>query len=81
MVEEQDEHPADAALAAYLWLLSSRDGDYSARAAETVLECKQCWWARKMAEHVRDQKKHQGTLQVHKGSWHFLSLFGLLYLE
>jgi len=55
--EGQYEHPTDSALAAYLWLLSSSDGDYSARAAETVLECKQCWWARKMAEHVRYRKK------------------------
>jgi hypothetical protein len=54
--EEQYEHPADSALAAYLWLLSAKDGDCSARAVETVLECKQCWWARKMAEHVRGQK-------------------------
>jgi len=69
--EEEYEHPADSALAAYLWLLSTRNGDYSARAAKTVLECKQCWWARKMAEHVQGQKKpeqHQGTLQIYKGS-------------
>jgi hypothetical protein len=69
--EEEYEHPADSALAAYLWLLSARDGDYSARATETILECKQCWWARKMAEHVRGLKKpekYQETLQTHKGS-------------
>ncbi|MHB1423516.1 MAG: hypothetical protein ACYC3I_10050 [Gemmataceae bacterium] len=56
-VEEGYEHPADSALAAYLWLLSARYGDYSARAAETVLECKQCWWARKMPEQVHGQSK------------------------
>lgn len=70
-VEGEYEHPADAALAAYLWLLSPVNGDYSARATEAVLECKQCWWARKMAEHVRGQKKPekcQETLQRHKGS-------------
>jgi hypothetical protein len=68
-VEEGYEHPADSALAAYLWLLSARDDDYSARAAETVLECKQCWWARKVVEYVRGQKrpkKHQETLPIHK---------------
>jgi hypothetical protein len=54
--EEPYDHPADSALAAYMWLLSSRDGAYSTRAVETVLECKQCWWARKMAEHIRGQK-------------------------
>lgn len=69
--EGEYEHPADSALAAYLWLLSAGNGDFSARAAETVLECKQCWWARKMAEHLRGQEKpekRRETLQVHKGS-------------
>jgi hypothetical protein len=47
------EHPADAAMAAYLWLLSTKDRDYSEIAAETVLGCGQCWWSRKMAEQVR----------------------------
>ena len=69
--KEEYEHPADSALAAYLWQLSTKDRDYSVRAVETVLECKQCWWARKMAEHVREQKKLEKcekTLQIHKGS-------------
>lgn len=69
--DEKYEHPADSALAAYLWLLSARDGDYAARAAETVLECKQCWWARKMVEYVCGRNKPeicQETLQIHKGS-------------
>jgi hypothetical protein len=34
------EHPADAALAAYLWLLSTRDQKLSETVAETVLSCK-----------------------------------------
>lgn len=70
-VEEKYEHPADSALAAYLWLLSTRNGDYSVRATETILECKQCWWARKMAEDVGGQRRleiRQGTLPIHKGS-------------
>ena len=54
-VDGEYEHPADSALAAYLWLLSAKHGHYSARAADAVQECKQCWWARKMAEHVRSQ--------------------------
>ncbi len=69
--EEGYEHPADSALAAYLWLLGARNGDYSARAVEMVLECKQCWWARKMAEYIQGQKKpgkRQKTLPIHKGS-------------
>jgi hypothetical protein len=68
-VEEKYEHLADSAFAAYLWLLSVRNGDYLARAAKTVQECRQCWWARKMAEHVQRQKKPekcQETLQIHK---------------
>jgi hypothetical protein len=47
------EHPADAALAAYLWLLGSRDQKISETLAEAVLACKQCWWARKVAERIR----------------------------
>jgi hypothetical protein len=68
-VEEEYEHPADSALAAFLWLLSANNEDYATRAVETVLECKQCWWARKMAEHVQRQKKPkkcQETLPIHK---------------
>jgi hypothetical protein len=53
-VDHQYEHPADAAMAAYLWLLSINDQDYSELAAETIAECKHCWWARQMAEHLRD---------------------------
>jgi hypothetical protein len=67
--DNQYEHPADSALAAYLWLLSAKNGDYSARAVEMVLEGKQCWWARKMAEHVQKQKRPerlQEPLQTHK---------------
>jgi hypothetical protein len=60
--EEGYEHPADAALAAYLWLLSMRNRDYSEIAAEMVLKCNQCWWARKMAEHVRN------TARFHSGA-------------
>lgn len=68
-IEEEYEHPADSALAAFLWLLSTANGDYSTKAADAVLECKQCWWARKMAEHVCSKKKTEKkeTLQTHKG--------------
>ena len=68
-VEEDYEHLADSAFAAYLWLLSASSSDYSEKAVEKVLECKQCWWARKMAEYVRGQRKpdkYQKTLQSHK---------------
>jgi hypothetical protein len=69
--EEEYEHPADSALAAYLWLLGARNGDYSERATETVLECKRCWWARKMAEHVRNEKVSENSsesLEIYQGS-------------
>lgn len=64
--EEGYEHPADSSLAAYLWLLGARNGDYSARAVETVLECKQCWWARKMAEYVRSQNKPENFRKLYR---------------
>src|ERR1700679_2465682 len=46
--DEAFEHPADAAQAVSLWLLSQRDKDRSLIAAEAVLGSRQCWWARKM---------------------------------
>jgi hypothetical protein len=52
-VEGDYEHPADAAMAAYVWLLGLGDSEYSEIAAATVLDCKQCWWSRKSAEQVR----------------------------
>ena len=51
------EHPADAALAAYLWLLSTKNQKLSETVAEAVLARKQCWWARKVAEQVRDAER------------------------
>lgn len=49
------EHAADAAVAAYLWLLSDSD-QYSEIVAEMVAEMateRHFWWARKVAKHVR----------------------------
>src|SRR5262245_3446382 len=43
--EEGCEHPADSALAAYLWLLSAKDPEYSDIVAEAILGCGRCWWA------------------------------------
>ncbi len=53
-VEDGYEHPADTAMAAYLWLLSQGNGHFSETAVDTIAKCKQCWWSRKMAEHVRN---------------------------
>lgn len=55
--EEAYEHPADAALAAYLWLLNRKDRDTAKAAASAVLQCRQCWWARQMAEYVQEGSK------------------------
>jgi hypothetical protein len=52
-VEGENEHPADAALAAYLWLLSSKSSNLAEIAAETILKRKHCWWSHKMAEQVQ----------------------------
>jgi hypothetical protein len=46
------EHPQDAALAAYLWLLAGRDARLASVAAAAVAKAPRCWWARKMAEEV-----------------------------
>jgi hypothetical protein len=61
------EHPADAAIAVYLWLLGSRDGDYAEFAAETVIGCNHFWWARKVAEGVKKSSRfHSVGGAVHK---------------
>jgi hypothetical protein len=52
-LEEAYEHPADTAMAAYLWLLGQQPHDCLETATEAVLGCKQSWWSRPMAEHVR----------------------------
>jgi hypothetical protein len=60
-VDGEYEHPADTALAAYRWLLSSEDSHLSASAAEKVLGCKQCWWSSRMAEHVLGVMSRTGS--------------------
>jgi hypothetical protein len=50
--DEGQEDPADAALAAYLWLLSQRDQEQTERAAEAFAGLGACWWARKVAQTV-----------------------------
>jgi hypothetical protein len=52
--EEGYEHPADSPMAAYLWLLSMKDHNLAEIAAEIVLGCERCWWARKVAESIRN---------------------------
>jgi hypothetical protein len=69
LTDDTYEHPADAALAAYLWLLSTRDQKLCETVAETVLACKQCWWARKVAERVRDAARfHSGAGSRSRGA-------------
>lgn len=48
------EHPADAALAAYLWVLASNRPRLGESAAAAVRPCERCWWSRKMAEYISD---------------------------
>lgn len=58
-VDAEYEHPADAALAAYLWLFSQQPGTSCQVAAKTVLACRQCWWARKIAERLIQEAASQ----------------------
>jgi hypothetical protein len=51
-VDPAYEHPADAALATYIWLLSGVDDKLAKLAADAVSECSAVWWARKAAEKV-----------------------------
>ena len=45
------EHPADVALAVYLWLLAARGRRFAESAAEAVAKCSACWWSSKMVAH------------------------------
>jgi len=53
-VDDAYEHPAEAALAAYLWLLKAHQKQ-AEPAVAMVLGCRQCWWARKVGEYLRDE--------------------------
>jgi hypothetical protein len=59
--EEPYEHPADAAMAAYLWLLDRRERELSEIAAEMVLGCERCWWSKKLAEQLRDTARFRSA--------------------
>jgi hypothetical protein len=50
--QDGHEHPADSALAAYLWLLHREDARLAAAAASKLVERAGFWWARKVAELV-----------------------------
>jgi hypothetical protein len=60
-VEEGCEHPADAALAVYLWLLAGQDQQYAEIAAGTILVGDHYWWARKVAESVRSATRFRSA--------------------
>jgi hypothetical protein len=51
-VNEDYEHPGDAALAVYLWLLSNHNAALARRAAAHVLQVRHSWWSRKVAERI-----------------------------
>lgn len=59
--ESGREHPADSALAAYLWLLSRADRPLAAAAAARVAKVPGCWWARKLAEEVLSGAELDGS--------------------
>src|SRR5262249_17772083 len=51
--EEGQEHPSDAALAAYLWLLANLEKQPADSAAALIVTGQQFWWARKVAQTIR----------------------------
>jgi hypothetical protein len=57
--EEGYEHPWDAALAAYLWLLANTDARLANLAAATIAAAPRCWWARNMAEAILSPDRSQ----------------------
>ncbi len=48
------EHPHDAALAGYLYVLNRTAPDMALIAIEEILQTSQLWWARRLAEHIRE---------------------------
>jgi hypothetical protein len=51
--EEGQEHPADAALAAYLWLLANQEKQLADSVSALIVTGQQFWWARKAAQTIR----------------------------
>jgi hypothetical protein len=55
------EHPDDAAMAAYLVVLYLRSEDLADIGAAAVLQCQQCWWARRVAERIRSRFRSEAA--------------------
>jgi hypothetical protein len=55
--EEGYEHPRDAALAAYLWVLSGADPRVAEVGAGEVATTPGCWWAAKMADRISSSRE------------------------
>src|SRR6266404_2381083 len=59
------EHPRDAAIATYLWLLSDRYPLLAKAAAEAAILISRSWWASRTAERIlQDKCAKQGTTTV-----------------
>lgn len=61
--DEAYEHPADAALAAYLWILNDRAPQLAQDGAAAVAQCKQCWWAKELAERILESVPSPSTTE------------------
>ncbi len=55
--EDEYEHPADAAMAAYLWVLGEAHPEYAKIAAEAVRSRRQLWWSRQIADRLMDPRR------------------------
>jgi hypothetical protein len=62
------QHPWDAAMAAYMWLLSKNSEGLAVEAAVLILnKCHHCWWARKVAQQSQAKHPHPPIL-IHSPS-------------
>ena len=51
-IDERYVNPGDTALTVYLWGIHLHDWELAKLAAVIVLEARQCWWARRLAQHI-----------------------------
>jgi hypothetical protein len=58
------EHPLDAALAAYLYLLAACDQEVALIAANNVVDHGQLWWARKIAQGIKEGANSRSNTSV-----------------
>lgn len=61
MAPDQVEHPRDAALAAYLYVLNKSNSNTAQQAIEHILQTPNLWWARRLAQHYKQEAETESS--------------------